>query len=98
MGARKISRYADSGIEVRRRLGWLGANPTQCRITHPVSLTLVPVLSTDTEIRQPERQRLHELGAIAREYLLAYDPDQRQTTVQPGYFWPDDSVAPANSG
>ena len=46
------------------------------------------LLSTDTEIRQPERQRLHELGAIAREYLLAYDPDQRQTTVQPGYFWP----------
>ncbi|WP_008318081.1 DNA sulfur modification protein DndD [Leptolyngbya sp. PCC 6406] len=46
----------------------------------------VILLSTDTEIRAEEVERLREQGAIAREYLLEYDPAHRQTTVKEGYF------------
>jgi DNA sulfur modification protein DndD len=47
----------------------------------------VILLSTDTEIRQPEYDKLQELEAIAHSYLLNYDSAKRQTTVEPGYFW-----------
>ncbi|MEM6613778.1 MAG: DNA sulfur modification protein DndD [Cyanobacteria bacterium P01_C01_bin.72] len=47
----------------------------------------VILLSTDTEIGEQEVAMLREQKAIAREYLLQYDPEQRQTTVEPGYFW-----------
>ncbi len=47
----------------------------------------VILLSTDTEIRQQEVERLRKAEAISREYILEYDPKQRQTTVVSGYFW-----------
>jgi DNA sulfur modification protein DndD len=47
----------------------------------------VILLSTDTEIRAEEVERLRQAGAISREYILEYDPKQRQTAVVPGYFW-----------
>ncbi len=47
----------------------------------------VLLLSTDTEIRQEDVQRLRENDAIAHEYLLHYNPTDRQTIIQPGYFW-----------
>jgi DNA sulfur modification protein DndD len=47
----------------------------------------VILLSTDTEIRTEEVDRLRAAGAIAREYRLEYDPKQRQTAVVSGYFW-----------
>lgn len=47
----------------------------------------VILLSTDTEIGQTEHQQLQENKAIARAYLLKYSPGDRQTTIQPGYFW-----------
>ncbi|MCX7592916.1 MAG: DNA sulfur modification protein DndD [Fischerella sp.] len=47
----------------------------------------VILLSTDTEIGKKEVETLRENEAIAREYLLKYDPSTRQTTIQPGYFW-----------
>jgi DNA sulfur modification protein DndD len=47
----------------------------------------VILLSTDTEIGQQELQQLREAQAIAREYLLHYNPSERQTSVKPGYFW-----------
>jgi len=47
----------------------------------------VILLSTDTEIGQTEVETLRESGAIAREYLLEYNSNDRQTTVKKGYFW-----------
>ncbi|ASC69479.1 hypothetical protein XM38_004060 [Halomicronema hongdechloris C2206] len=47
----------------------------------------VILLSTDTEIRTEEVGQLRAQGAIAREYLLEYDPSQRQTAIKEGYFW-----------
>ncbi|OWY64361.1 DNA sulfur modification protein DndD [cyanobacterium TDX16] len=47
----------------------------------------VILLSTDTEIGEKEVQTLRQNEAIAREYLLKYDPTERQTTIEPGYFW-----------
>ncbi|TAG54371.1 MAG: DNA sulfur modification protein DndD [Oscillatoriales cyanobacterium] len=47
----------------------------------------VILLSTDTEIRQAEYDKLQELEAIAHSYLLNYDSTKRQTTVETGYFW-----------
>ncbi|KJH73123.1 DNA sulfur modification protein DndD [Aliterella atlantica] len=47
----------------------------------------VILLSTDTEIGQTEHQQLQTNKAIAQEYLLKYSPGDRQTTIQPGYFW-----------
>ena len=47
----------------------------------------VILLSTDTEIGEKEVQTLRQNEAIAREYLLKYDPIERQTTIEPGYFW-----------
>lgn len=45
------------------------------------------LLSTDTEIGKAEAKILREQEAIGREYLLKYDPEQRQTTIEPGYFF-----------
>ncbi|MBW4650444.1 MAG: DNA sulfur modification protein DndD [Kastovskya adunca ATA6-11-RM4] len=47
----------------------------------------VILLSTDTEIGALEVEQLRESKAIAREYLLKYDPSKRQTVVEQGYFW-----------
>ncbi|MEQ9373467.1 MAG: DNA sulfur modification protein DndD [Coleofasciculus chthonoplastes F3-SA18-01] len=53
----------------------------------PTASHQVILLSTDTEIRETEVKRLRELDAIAQEYCLNYDPKERQTVVEPGYFW-----------
>lgn len=47
----------------------------------------VILLSTDTEIGEKEIVTLREQEAIAREYLLQYNADNGQTTVDDGYFW-----------
>ena len=53
----------------------------------PTASHQVILLSTDTEIGLKEVTMLRETDAIAREYLLQYNPDSRQTTVEKGYFW-----------
>ncbi len=53
----------------------------------PTASHQVILLSTDTEIGKVEVERLRELDAIAQQYLLKYDSAQRQTIVEPGYFW-----------
>ncbi|MFB2924172.1 DNA sulfur modification protein DndD [Aerosakkonema funiforme] len=53
----------------------------------PAASHQVILLSTDTEIGKTEVEKLREQDAIAREYLLKYDPNERQTIVQSGYFW-----------
>lgn len=53
----------------------------------PTASYQVILLSTDTEIGQQEVNLLREQEAIAREYLLEYNSDKRQTTVKSGYFW-----------
>lgn len=46
------------------------------------------LLSTDTEIRKIEYDKLQELGAIAHTYLLKYDSSKQQTIVEENsYFW-----------
>ncbi|MEO1430625.1 MAG: DNA sulfur modification protein DndD [Cyanobacteria bacterium J06633_8] len=47
----------------------------------------VILLSTDTEIAQKEVETLRKNQAIAREYVLQYSQNTRQTTVESGYFW-----------
>lgn len=47
----------------------------------------VILLSTDTELGKGEVDQLREQKAIAREYLLKYDGENRQTNIEPGYFW-----------
>ncbi len=47
----------------------------------------VILLSTDTEIGESEVHNLRQQEAIAHEYLLKYDSSQRQTVVEPGYFF-----------
>ena len=53
----------------------------------PTASHQVILLSTDTEVGKQEVNLLREQEAIAREYLLEYNPDKRQTTVKQGYFW-----------
>lgn len=53
----------------------------------PTASHQVILLSTDTEIGETEVKRLRELDAIAQEYCLNYDAKERQTIVEPGYFW-----------
>jgi len=53
----------------------------------PTASHQVILLSTDTEIGEKEVKLLREQDAIAQEYLLKYNPEKRQTTVEPGYFW-----------
>ncbi len=47
----------------------------------------VILLSTDTEIGKVEVEKLRKTKAIAREYLLKYQPTKRQTITEQGYFW-----------
>jgi DNA sulfur modification protein DndD len=53
----------------------------------PTASHQVILFSTDTEIGEKEVKLLREQDAIAQEYLLKYNPEKRQTTVEPGYFW-----------
>ena len=53
----------------------------------PTASHQVILLSTDTEISEREVTMLREQEAISQEYLLKYNPDNRQTTVEKGYFW-----------
>jgi DNA sulfur modification protein DndD len=53
----------------------------------PTASHQVILLSTDTEIGKKEVAKLRDQGAIAREYLLKYDPEKRQTKIESGYFW-----------
>ncbi|OAB60756.1 DNA sulfur modification protein DndD [Leptolyngbya valderiana BDU 20041] len=53
----------------------------------PSASQQVILLSTDTEIREAEVRQLRDCGAIAREYLLKYNPTKQQTIVKRGYFW-----------
>lgn len=47
----------------------------------------VVLLSTDAEVDETYRETLHRLNAVDREYILHFDPERRETTVVPGYFW-----------
>lgn len=47
----------------------------------------VILLSTDTEVGEVEVAQLRQQDAIAREYLLKYNPTEHQTIIKPGYFW-----------
>ncbi|MFW6358069.1 MAG: DNA sulfur modification protein DndD, partial [Chroococcales cyanobacterium] len=53
----------------------------------PTASHQVILLSTDTEIAETEVKQLREQNAIAQEYLLEYDSQKRQTTIQNGYFF-----------
>ncbi|MGK7943062.1 MAG: DNA sulfur modification protein DndD [Microcystaceae cyanobacterium] len=54
----------------------------------PAASHQVILLSTDTEITEAEVKNLREQEAIAREFLLNYDSETSQTTVEPDrYFW-----------
>lgn len=54
----------------------------------PTASHQVILLSTDTEIGENEVKQLNEQGSIARQYLLEYDPQKRQTIIHPNrYFW-----------
>ncbi len=55
----------------------------------PTASHQVILLSTDTEISEKEVTMLREQEAISQEYLLKYNPDSRQTTVEKGYFTSD---------
>ncbi|MEA5512061.1 DNA sulfur modification protein DndD [Crocosphaera sp. UHCC 0190] len=54
----------------------------------PTASEQVILLSTDTEIREKELKQLQEQDAIAHQYLLEYNANNRQTTIHPDrYFW-----------
>lgn len=53
----------------------------------PAASHQVILLSTDTEVGKVEVERLRELDAISREYLLKYDSSKRHTIAELGYFW-----------
>ena len=54
----------------------------------PTASHQVILLSTDTEIGENEIKKLREQDAIARQYLLQYNSEQRQTSVVADqYFW-----------
>ena len=53
----------------------------------PTASHQVILFSTDTEITESQVQRLREQGAIAKEYLLRYNPTNRSTIIESGYFW-----------
>jgi len=54
----------------------------------PTASHQVILLSTDTEIGENEIKKLREQDAIARQYLLKYNSEQRQTSVDADqYFW-----------
>ena len=53
----------------------------------PTASHQVILLSTDTEIGEKEVTMLRKQDAIAQEYLLKYNSEKRQTTVEKKYFW-----------
>lgn len=53
----------------------------------PSASQQVILLSTDTEIGKTEVESLRKQNAIAQEYLLKHDSEQRQTTIEKGYFY-----------
>jgi len=53
----------------------------------PTASHQVILLSTDTEIAEKEVTMLRKQEAISQEYLLKYNSEKRQTTVESGYFW-----------
>ncbi|HEY9769445.1 MAG TPA: DNA sulfur modification protein DndD [Coleofasciculaceae cyanobacterium] len=53
----------------------------------PTASHQVILLSTDTEIGEKEITLLREQEAISAEYLLKYNANSRQTTIEKGYFW-----------
>ncbi len=53
----------------------------------PTASHQVILLSTDTEVGEKEVTMLRKQEAISQEYLLKYNPDSRQTTIEQGYFW-----------
>jgi len=76
-------------IAIDTPLGRLDSSHRQNLIERyfPAASHQVILLSTDTEIAQKEVNSLREQDAIAREYLLKYDPKQRQTRIEVGYFF-----------
>ncbi|WP_072717287.1 MULTISPECIES: DNA sulfur modification protein DndD [Planktothrix] len=76
-------------IAIDTPLGRLDSSHRQNLIERyfPAASHQVILLSTDTEIAEKEVNSLREQEAIAREYLLKYDPTQRQTRIEPGYFF-----------
>ncbi len=76
-------------IAIDTPLGRLDSSHRQNLIERyfPAASHQVILLSTDTEIAEKEINSLREQDAIAREYLLKYDPTQRQTRIEPGYFF-----------
>lgn len=76
-------------IAIDTPLGRLDSSHRQNLIERyfPAASHQVILLSTDTEITQKEVNSLREQDAIAREYLLKYDPKQRQTHIEQGYFF-----------
>ncbi len=53
----------------------------------PAASHQVILLSTDTEIGKMEVEQLRKSGAIAKEYLLKYNHENQETTIEEGYFW-----------
>ena len=53
----------------------------------PTASHQIILLSTDTEIGEEEIKLLRKQDAIAKEYILKYHTEKRQTTVETGYFW-----------
>lgn len=53
----------------------------------PTASHQVILLSTDTEIGEKEVALLREQEAISAEYLLEYNPNKGQTTIEKGYFF-----------
>lgn len=47
----------------------------------------VVLLSTDVEIDEPYFQKLKGLDAIDQSFRIQYDPQQRSSTIERGYFW-----------
>jgi len=76
-------------IAIDTPLGRLDSSHRQNLIERyfPAASHQVILLSTDTEIAQKEVNSLREQDVIAREYLLKYDPKQRQTRIEEGYFF-----------
>ncbi|SKB15510.1 conserved hypothetical protein [Planktothrix sp. PCC 11201] len=76
-------------IAIDTPLGRLDSSHRQNLIERyfPAASHQVILLSTDTEIAQKEVNSLREQDAIAREYLLKYDPKKRQTRIEQGYFF-----------
>jgi DNA sulfur modification protein DndD len=76
-------------IAIDTPLGRLDSSHRQNLIERyfPAASHQVILLSTDTEIAEKEINSLREQDAIAREYLLKYDPKQRQTRIALGYFF-----------